>query len=163
VLRRDLALVVDRLSSLSAHTYDQTWHLLPGVELRRRGLDVTAVAPDGRPLVALHQAAPRGTRLTDRIGAGAPLQGWYSERYGSKQPNHALEYRVGARDARFATLIASGRLAGAPARVSLAETPGGVRATVCAGDTRRSIDITRPGERGERVAVTLAPASHCRG
>jgi hypothetical protein len=163
VLQRDLALVLDELSSRRPHNYDQTWHLLPGVELRRRGLDVTAVAPDGRPLVALHQAAPYGTRLTDRIGERTPLQGWYSELYGRKQPNHALEYRVHARDARFATLIASGALAGAPAHLSLTETPDGIRATVCAGETRRVVAIARPGQRGERAAVTAAPPSACRG
>jgi peptidoglycan/xylan/chitin deacetylase (PgdA/CDA1 family) len=161
VLRRDLALVVDGLSSRRSHDYDQTWHLLPGVELRRSGLDVTAAAGDGRPLVALHQAAPPGTRLTDRIGERAPLQGWYSELYGRKQPNHALEYSVRARNARFATLIASGRLAAAPAHVSVAETSDGVRATVCARHTRRFVAIARPGQRGERAAVTEAPAAAC--
>jgi peptidoglycan/xylan/chitin deacetylase (PgdA/CDA1 family) len=162
LLQRDLALVVDALSSRLAHNYDQTWHLLPGVELRRRGLDVTAVAQDGRPLVALHQAAPRGTRLTDRIGKRAPLQGWHSKLYGRKQPNHALKYSLRARNARFATLIASGRLATAPAHVTLTETPDGLRATVCAHATHRFVAIARPGQGGERAAVTAAPASACR-
>jgi peptidoglycan/xylan/chitin deacetylase (PgdA/CDA1 family) len=163
VLRRDLALVVDALSSRRPHNYDQTWHLLPGVELRRRGLDVTAVARGRWGPVWVAQAAPYGTRLTDRIGERTPLQGWYSELYGRKQPNHALEYRVRARDARFATLITSGALAGAPAHLSLTETPDGIRATVCAGETRRVVAIARPGQRGERAAVTAAPPSACRG
>ncbi|HJS57664.1 MAG TPA: alginate lyase family protein [Vicinamibacteria bacterium] len=108
LLRRDLAVIVDSVSSGVPHRYAQTWHLFPGATLQLVGKDLVANGAGGTAQLALSQADWTGLSVATIFGATAPLQGWYSTAYGSRNPNWAAEYVRQAASARFVTLLASG-------------------------------------------------------
>src|SRR5262249_31340036 len=110
LLSKDVVLVIDNLHSQAAHTYTQTWHFAPDVVPTESGSDVTGGDETGL-VVSLHQALRDG--LTVRLVSGAtdPMQGWFSDVYGQKEPNFAAEYGTNANDAHFVTLITSGAYA----------------------------------------------------
>lgn len=153
LLRRDLVLVVDELSSDSPHVYEQTWHLLPDAELRVEGLRATAVeSGSGRPLLTVHQLLPTpGLSLRWRRGATNPLDGWYSERFEIKVPNYALRYRRTSSRSLYVTVLASGELAGVPLQGTAQGSAQTLRSTVClpSGNGYRVTvnDLTGPSER----------------
>lgn len=108
LVKRDLAVVVDSLTSTTPHRYAQTWHLFPDAALAAAGKDLVASTPDGTEQLALSQADWNGLELDTKQGETAPLQGWYSKAYGAKLPGWAVEYTRHASGARFVTLLASG-------------------------------------------------------
>ncbi len=132
LVKRDLAVVVDSLSSSATHTYTQTWHLFPEAEIAAAGKDVVASTPEGTEQLAICQADWSTLELDTQRGGVAPLQGWYSKAYGAKAPNWAIEYARTAPSARFVTLLASG---------PYAATRPSVRQAWVAGQDRRRIGI----------------------
>lgn len=141
LLRRDLVLVVDDLTSATPHTYEQMWHLFDGAELRVEGLKVTALA-DGRPVLALHQARPEGMTLTQTSGATDPLEGWLSSEYEKKVSTWALRYRRQEARARYVTVLASGELAAVPLEVRASEAAGSLL-----------VELSLPSQEGYRIAL----------
>lgn len=109
LLEQSLVVVVDSLVSTVSHKYTQTWHLRPNVSLEFSGNNVVAKDDEkGRPRVAFSQVDRSGLSLETFFGSESPMQGWYSESYGSKVKNWALEYNQTAFSTSFVTLIASG-------------------------------------------------------
>ncbi len=91
VLRQGLTLVVDDLASSAVHRYAQTWHMAPGSTVRTSGGDTYVNNSAGQATLAIHQADPAGLSSQNLFGATDPIQGWYSNSYGFKQPDWAVE------------------------------------------------------------------------
>ncbi len=153
LLRGDLVLVVDDLTSATPHVYEQIWHLFPQAELRVEGLRVTALdSGSGRAMLTLHQLMPTpGLGLRWRKGSTAPLDGWYSAKFELKVPNYALRYRRKTARALYVTLLASGELAGVPLQGEAKGSTRRMETTVClpsgAGYRVLINNLTGPGER----------------
>jgi hypothetical protein len=165
LLRRDLVLVVDDLSSASPHTYEQMWHLFPGAELQVEGLKATALVPVGagkKPLLSVHQVVPEGLFLLQRQGATEPLEGWYSERYELKAPIWTLRYRRQEARALYVTVLASGELASAPLEARAVGEARNLQVSLCLspqeGYRVMLEELTEPGERVQ-VEPLSAPCS----
>lgn len=154
VLERDLTLVYDSLASDAPHDYAQIWHLPPGYSAAASGLDSTGVAADGQPTVVIRQALGAGLSLLPIVGATEPMQGWYSEVYGTMVPNTALEYHATASSWHYATLIATGPKARTPSSISASiGEDGTLTAVVCGGQQPWLVSIVKQVADGEAVAV----------
>jgi hypothetical protein len=160
IIQRDLALVVDRLTSSASHDYVQTWHFSPDLSVALNGLQVLASDTSGTPLLALIQGTGQGTAAgvtaTTISGATTPvIQGWFSNHYGIKVANVALEYQASAPSASFVTLIASGQFVQASPQVAVDQNDASViRVRVCAGSVQEQVEIDALAAAGEAVSVT---------
>ncbi len=168
LLERDVALVLDTLTSEDVHDYAQTWHVFAGANVDASGLDVVASDPSsGVPALAVVQAATDTTITLDTVsGATAPMQGWFSARYGKMEPNAALEYHAQATAAHYATLLLSGNHAQTPGTVSATWSDDGtIHATVCvASGLGYEVGISQQGagdDGDEDVSVQAASADDC--
>ncbi len=95
--------------------------------------------------------------LQTYYGNTDPLQGWYSDAYGSVQKNHVVGYTERATSTTYATLIALGPDAGRPASVTESTAPdGALTLRVCAADTSVLAVIAHPAASGEHVTVGSA-------
>jgi hypothetical protein len=83
------------------------------------------------------------------------MQGWYSDAYGSKSPNWALEYSRLAPSARFVTLIASGLHAATVPWIQQKWMAGQNRRRiwVSAGSTSYTLTVVAQGQTGEELIV----------
>ncbi len=155
ILRRDLTLVVDDVSGDRRASIAQNWHLFPDATFRRDGPLGVRASVDGKPALALWEATDTPLALEDHFGQTKPLiQGWESELYGQKQPNHALAYRARSTAARFATLIGSGPFAGAKGQVLFRSASSGrLTLLACAGGEAWEVAVVHQARPGERVAV----------
>ena len=154
VLGKGIVLVVDELRGTRSHDYEQTWHLFPGAQLRRSGLDTVATNASGRPLLAIHEAPLPGAAVTALSGSLAPYQGWVSELYGKKTPAWAVQVGSRSINARFTTLLTSGDYAAQPAAVSADGGSGALHVSIRIGAAQWHVTISRQGLPGEQVAVS---------
>ena len=155
LLEKDLTLVYDTLESEAPHDYAQVWHLAGGYTAGITGLDSTGVTTDGQPVVVIRQGLGAGLSLLPITGATAPMQGWYSESYGTKIPNYALEYHVTASTWHYATLIASGPKAQVASSITASIGANGtLTAVVCGGLEPTLITVANQVAAGEAVTVT---------
>jgi len=153
-LRQDLSLVVDQLHSAADHTYTQTWHPDPSVQLRQNGQDALISSPAGAPLLAIHQADPTGETFTALKGQTSPVMaGWYSNEYGIKTPSYQVQYTRQAQNAQFSTLLAAGVYADDPATVSDHSVTGGVEVDACL-DANVGYTVTVPDDENAAVTIT---------
>jgi len=154
VLRQGLVLVLDELSSATSHRYAQTWHMAPGSSLTTGGEGTTRVKnASGTPSLTIAQADPVGLTAQNESGATEPIQGWYSNGYGAKQPGLALEdVRTGS-TALFTTLLGAGQYAAQSSTVSEAPVSGGHQARLCVGGSV-GYTVTVPSANG--TAPTIA-------
>jgi hypothetical protein len=135
VLRQGLTLVLDDLSSSASHKYAQAWHMAPGSNVRESGGDTYVTNASGAPTLTIRQADPAGMTTQSVDGATNPIQGWYSNGYGFKQPDWALEDTRTGKTALFTTLLAAGSYAGQASTVVETAVAGGHRVSVCVGGT----------------------------
>jgi len=135
VLRQGLTLVFDDLASSTSHTYAQTWHLAPGSQVRTSGGDTYVTTTSGTPTLTIRQGEPAGMSVQSVSGATNPIQGWYSNGYGFKQPGWALEDKRSGTNALFATLLAAGPYAAEASTVVEAPVSGGHLVNVCVNET----------------------------
>jgi hypothetical protein len=135
VLRQGLTLVQDDLTSSSSHNYAQTWHMAPGSNVRESGGDTYVTNTAGTPTLTIHQADPAGMTTQSLYGATDPIQGWYSNGYGFKQPDWALEDTRSGTSALFTTLLAAGPYAGQAGTVVETPVTGGHQVNICVGGT----------------------------
>lgn len=133
VLRQGLTLVLDDLSSSASHHYAQTWHMAPGSSVRSSGGDTYVTNASGTPTFTIRQADPAGMTTQSIFGATDPIQGWYSNGYGFKQPNWTLENTRTGTSALFTTLLAAGPYAGQASTVVETPVAGGHRVNICVG------------------------------
>jgi hypothetical protein len=162
VLDRDLTLVYDSLESEAPHDYAQVWHLPAGYTATATGADSTGLAADAQPAVVVRQGFAAGLSLVPITGATQPMQGWYSEIYGTMVPNTALEYHATASKWHYATLIVTGPKARTPSSLSASVAEDGtLTATVCAGQQPWLVTLAKQVAEGESVTVagTLAPCA----
>jgi hypothetical protein len=159
VLRQGLTLVLDDLSSAAAHSYAQTWHMAPGSSLRSGGGDTVVTNAAGTPTLTIDQADPSGMTVQSAFGASAPIQGWYSNGYGAKQPDWAIEDTRTGSGALFTTLLAAGPYAAQTSTVAESPVAGGHRVSVCVGG---SIGYTVTVPSANATAPTIAAAG-CSG
>jgi hypothetical protein len=143
------------LESEAPHDYAQVWHLAGGTSASIAGIDSSGLATDGQPVVVVRQGLGAGLSLLPIKGATDPMQGWYSEIYGTKVPNDALEYHVTASNWHYATLIASGPKAqvGSSITASVGED-GTLTAVVCGGLQPTLVTLSNQVAAGEAVTVT---------
>ena len=108
----------------------------------------------------IRQGLSAGLSLIPIQGATDPMQGWYSEIYGTKVPSYALEYHVTASKWRYATLIASGPKAqvGSSITASVGED-GSLTAVVCGGLQPTLVTLSNQVAAGEAVTVTATVAT----
>ncbi|MCP3144255.1 heparinase II/III family protein [Pyxidicoccus xibeiensis] len=164
LLRQDLVLVLDDLSSETPHAYDQTWNLFPEADLQVDKLRAKALDPvSGKTLLTVHQLLSASSMLVSvRKGHTVPLEGWHSARFEQKVPGFTLRWRKVSKRTQFATLLASGAFAEAGALPAVAErTPQGYVATVCIPDGRgfrlTVVDLAGPGERATLETLAACP------
>jgi heparinase II/III-like protein/concanavalin A-like lectin/glucanase superfamily protein len=155
VLRQGLVLVLDELSSAAVHTYAQTWHMAPGASLLSSGGDTVVTSTAGTPLLKIDQADPTGLSVQAVSGATSPIQGWYSNGYGSKQPGEALEDTRSGTAALFTTLLAAGPYAAQSSTVTETAVAGGHRLSVCVGPSV-GYTVTVPSANGAAPAISAA-------
>lgn len=158
VLRQGLTLVLDDLSSATAHTYAQTWHMAPGSGLGSSGGDTFVTNAAGTPTLTVDQADPAGMTVQSVFGATAPIQSWYSNGYGAKQPDWALEGTRTGTGALFTTLLAAGPYAAQPSSVAESPVVGGHRVSVCAGGSV-GYTVTVPSANGAAPTVVAGGCS----
>jgi len=108
MLDKNHFLVVDRLTSSSAHTYQQMFHLFPGATLTRTGLTVRGEAGASAQSVAIQQLDSTGVTVGLAIGRTNPPMGLHSARYQEYEPNYAVSYTQSGLSAAFTTLISIG-------------------------------------------------------
>jgi hypothetical protein len=150
-----LVVVYDSLDSSVPHRYVQTWHLFPGASLQSRGLDILARDDNAIPRLAISEADWSTLSRDAVFGQSSPMQGWYSDSYGSKSRNWALEYSRFAPAARFVTLIASGAHATTVPRIQQMWVSGQNRRRiwVSAGPTSYTLTVIAQGQPGEKLLV----------
>jgi hypothetical protein len=155
LLEPGLVVVYDTLDSPVPHRYVQTWHLFPGASLQSRGLDILARDAKGTPLLAISEADWSTLSRSAIRGGSSPMQGWYSDAYGSKSPNWALEYARTAPSARFVTLIASGAHATTVPWIQQKWISGQDRRRIwaSAGPTSYTLTVIAQGQQGEILLV----------
>jgi hypothetical protein len=153
VLRQGLSLVLDDLSSTTSHKYAQTWHMAPGSSVRSSGGDTYVTNAAGTPTLTIRQADPSGMTTQSLYGAIDPIQGWYSNGYGSKQPDWALEDTRTGNSALFTTLLTAGPYAGQTSTVLETAVTGGHQVNICVGATV-GYTVTIPTENA--AAPTIA-------
>ena len=160
VLRQGLTLVLDDLSSAASHQYAQTWHMAPGSNVRSSGGDTYVTNAAGTPTLTIDQADPESMTEQSLYGATDPIQGWYSNGYGSKQPDWALEDTRTGKSALFTTLLAAGPYAAQPSTVTETPVTGGHQVNVCVGAGGTvGYTVTVPSE--NTAAPTIASVSGC--
>jgi hypothetical protein len=145
VLRQGLTLVLDDLAGAASHAYAQTWHMAPGSTLRSSAGDTYVTNAAGSPALTIDQADPAGLTTQGVFGASDPIQGWYSNGYGSKQPNWALEDTRTGTSALFTTLLAAGPYAAQASSVVESPVAAGHRVSVCVGASL-GYTVTVPSE-----------------
>lgn len=163
LLERDLTLVYDSVEGDVPHDHAQVWHLPGGRDVSITGLDSVGLAADGRPTVVVRQGLAAGLSLLPIKGATEPMQGWYSEVYGTMVPSYALEYHVTAAKSHFATLIATGPKAEASSSITATlGDDGTLTAVVCGGLQPSLVTIAKQVASGEAVTVspTVAACGH---
>jgi hypothetical protein len=155
LLEQDLAVVIDSLSSAASHVYTQTWHVQPGTAIRFYGRHAVAFDAAARPVLTVAQADWSGLEFGSISGGAGPMQGWWSNAYGSKTPNWAVEYRRTAPAVRFVTLLASGPYAGKSSYVRQAWLTGQNRRRVwvCAPPVSYTLTLVAQGSGAERLEV----------
>jgi hypothetical protein len=153
VLRQGLTLVLDDLSSTSTHKYAQTWHMAPGSNVSSSGGDTYVTNAAGAPTLTIDQADPAGMMTQSLFGATDPIQGWYSNGYGSKQPDWALEDTRTGPDALFTSLLAAGPYAGQVSTVVETPVAGGHQVSICVGGTAGYV-VTIPSENSATPTIS---------
>jgi hypothetical protein len=131
VLRQGLVLVTDDLSSSTSHDYAQTWHMAPGSTVEGQGAETHVRNTSAQPTLTIDQADSAGINLKSFEGATEPIQGWYSNGYGFKQPDRAIEYHRTGAAALFTTLLAAGPYATQKASVAETSGTGGHQVSIC--------------------------------
>lgn len=156
VLRRDLMIVVDQMTSSRPHRYQQLWHLAPFLHVLSDGATTTAYDWSDHPVLAVTQDAPQAS-FFDAFGQVRPMQGWFSSLYGNKAPDHVLEFTNTSRNATFVTAVTSGGLT--ERRVRLTMTHAGSLSTVnlCVGHLRFVVKVANVVQSGESVTVSTSP------
>jgi hypothetical protein len=133
ILRQGLTLVLDELSSSASHHYAQTWHMAPGSTPRTSGANTYVTNAAGTPTLTIDQADPSELTEQSVYGATDPIQGWYSNSYGFKEPDWALEYTRTGTSALFTTLLAAGPYASEASTVTESPIAGAHQVDVCVG------------------------------
>jgi hypothetical protein len=155
VLRQGLTLVLDDLASASSHKYAQTWHMAPGSTMRNGGGGTYVTNAAGTPTLTIDQADPEGITQQSLYGATSPIQGWYSNGYGAKQPDWALEDTRTGPTALFTTLLAAGPYSAQTSKVTETPITGGHQINVCVGATV-GYEVRIPSENNAAPAITSA-------
>jgi hypothetical protein len=169
----DHVLVVDRLSSRAAHTYQQMFHLFPGARLSKAGLTVSGTGGTPRREITIQQLLPGSITESDTINRrGSKPDGLCSVTYGHLLPCYSIQYADKGKDATFVTLLTIGtpRQAGFAIKVSaggqrLGIVDGQRRLSVSLGEstagapTARASDPAPPAVRIIPVPVAAPPAS----
>jgi hypothetical protein len=158
VLRQGLVLVLDELSSAAPHAYAQMWHLAPGSNVSSSSGKTLVTSASGMPSLSIDQADPAGLSVQSVAGATAPIQGWYSNGYGSKQPGEALEDTRSGTAALFTTLLAAGPYAAQSSAVTESPVAGGHRVSICAGASVGYV-VTVPSANAAAPAIAGAGCS----
>lgn len=154
MLGHNLVLVVDSLSSLAPHSYEQLWHLFPDANLTLSGDTAHVATAEDQPIMQVVQGAGSEPLSTQAYyGDTSPMQGWYSATYGQVQKNHVVGYTQRGDDAVYYTLIAIGPDADAPASVAGSRQGASIHLLVCSADTSAAVTITNQAAAGETLAV----------
>lgn len=131
-------LVVDRLSSTAAHTYQQMFHLFPGARLSKSGLTMSAIGGRPRREVTIQQLLPGGITESDTINhRGRQPDGLCSSKYGKLLPCYAVSYSAKGKGATFVTLLTIG--SPRPAHFAITTSHEGERLHIT--DGRRNLRI----------------------
>lgn len=114
--------IIDKLSSQTAHEYRQLFHLTVGASGAYDG-STLLVTKGGRDQFAIHQLETSGLQFELSIGKTDPIQGFCSDRYGELLECPTAEFIKRADDAVFVTLI---ELGAPDPTLTLAVSPGEV-------------------------------------
>jgi Heparinase II/III-like protein/Heparinase II/III N-terminus len=140
----DHVLVVDRLSSATAHAYRQLFHLFPGASLAKSGLTVSGTGGTPRREITIRQLLPGGITENDTIDRkGRRPDGLCSDKYEELLPCHAVSYSAKGKDAVFVTMLTIGTPSQPAPAIKVSGGGGCVRVT----DGRRSLRVALRGGR----------------
>jgi hypothetical protein len=99
------AIVEDRLTSSTRHTYRQLWHLAPGSAPTATARKVRTHLERGNVLI--RQLIPEGS-VSITTGATDPIQGWVSFDYNAKRRAPVASFVRSGRNVRYLTLLVPG-------------------------------------------------------
>ncbi|MGH8890021.1 MAG: alginate lyase family protein [Acidothermaceae bacterium] len=153
MIGRNLVLVIDALTSVASHKYQQLWHLFPGAGVTVDGTTAHVSTAHDVPAMQIVQAKNPSSDVSTYYGNTNPMQGWYSDQYGKAQQNHVVGYAQNADTTYYVTLIATGNDAAKPASVTGKVVGSNAQAAVCAADITASVSISDMASAGERVKV----------
>ncbi len=94
--------VEDRVTAGATRTFRQLWHLEPGSAPRVDGATVRTTRSGGNVTIVQLAARPRTTVVE---GRRRPVQGWISERVGSRIAAPTVEASLTGRSARYLTVV----------------------------------------------------------
>jgi len=151
VLDQDVVLVIDRLESVDTHTYEQLWHLAPGLDVSATEETAIARNRNGSPILTIHTFSAAPLDVSVHSGEQEPMQGWYSEAYGRKEANAVVAYATRSTSVQFVTVLASGPRAGDKVRALSTESEA---IAVEVGNQSWLVTIRGVGGRREEVSVT---------
>ena len=168
----DHVLVVDRLSSAAAHTYQQMFHLFPGARLAKAGLTVSGTGGTPRREITIQQLLPGSITESDTINQrGKRPDGLCSVKYGALLPCYSVEYADKGKDATFVTLLTIGAPRQAGFAIKVADS--GQRLHIADGQRDLSVSLGEstaiaPTARATdpappAAAATVVPAASARG
>jgi len=109
--------VLDDLAGSGEHSFEFFFHFEPGTRLHIEG-NCCRATRNGQQFLILSDEGPL---LDQAIGRSDPIQGWYSEDYGQREPAPVL---IGKAKSRVPAQIAWGLWAGAPERAALRRCAG---------------------------------------
>jgi hypothetical protein len=153
LVTQGLVLVVDTLTSGEPHRYAQTWHLFPGAQphVHDAHLDVGNV--NDAKVLGIYQGSSERPTLSLYHGASAPMQGWYSSKYGEMLPNDAAEFVHEGPSARFVTMLAAYPYVQEGSVRYGSPSPDSVEAKLCVGTAAYTVTIVREGTSEEAVEI----------
>ena len=147
--RLGYAIVEDRATAATSHTYRQLWHLVhdarPTVGVRT----VTTQRPRGNLLIRQLLGTPSLRVVT---GATDPIQGWISYRYGTRVAAPVVQAIKSGTSVRYLTLVAPTELAPEVQVTNLRVTSGGYAVTITVGGRSERVIASGSG-------VSITPLS----
>jgi peptidoglycan/xylan/chitin deacetylase (PgdA/CDA1 family) len=111
MIGKNVVVVVDKLNSKTAHTYQQLFHLFPGSSFSKNGLTVTAQGKEPQQRLSITQLKPSGVTLSDVYNDQNPSNpgGLCSKQYNVLLACHQVTYTQKTANATFVTLLQIGK------------------------------------------------------
>jgi peptidoglycan/xylan/chitin deacetylase (PgdA/CDA1 family) len=111
MIGKNIVVVIDKLSSEKPHTYQQLFHLTPGMSYSANGLTVTSQGKEPQQRLSITQIKPSGISLSDVYNNRSSNNpgGLCSQQYNVLLACHQVTYTQKTTNAEFVTLLQVGK------------------------------------------------------